>query len=336
MADRRQGLITSAGIIVPLKEIDVSVTINGFVADIQSTAHYVNEEESPIEAIFVFPVDEKGAMYKFEADIDGRHLIAECHGREQAREIYDDALSQGKTSLLLEEDESSGDIFRCKLGNLHPKGEADVSIGFVTELDIEPDGKVKFTLPTILNPRYSPNVGSLKSVEGACYIAPNAIPYRFNFNLTIRGPQRIKGVQGKNITVAVEYVEDRKVAKVSLDDEFKFDHDLCVLVDYDDCSAPHIILEKGNPESEGLMKEDVLMVNFVMKTPEDIPKTSPGEFIFLIDRSGSMDGKKIQNAKKALLLFLKSLPVDSYFNVIGFGSRFESLFPEFRPLTRPV
>ncbi|KAK3602218.1 hypothetical protein CHS0354_039964 [Potamilus streckersoni] len=42
---------------------------------------------------------------------------------------------------------------------------------------------------------------------------------------------------------------------------------------------------------------------------------------------GSMERKKIQNAKEALLLFLKSIPVDSYFNVIGFGSGFESLFP---------
>ncbi|KAK3602215.1 hypothetical protein CHS0354_039961 [Potamilus streckersoni] len=329
MADKRQGLITSAGKTVPLKEINVSVSINGFVADIQSTSHYVNDEVSPIEAIFVFPVDDQSAMYKFEVDIDGRHLLAECHEKGQAREIYDDAVSKGITSLLLEEDESSGDIYRCKLGNLQPKGEAKVSMGFVTELDIEPDGKVKFTLPTILNPRYSPSkdIGSLKLVEVAGCVAPNNIPYRVSFRLTIRGSQRIKGVQGKYIKVDVEYDEDRKEAKVSLDDEFKFDHDLCVLMEYDDSSVPQIILEKGNPDSEELLRQDVLMVNFVLTTPIDIPKTSPGEFIFIIDRSGSMEGKKIQNAKEALLLFLKSIPIDSYFNVIGFGSGFESLFP---------
>ncbi|KAK3602217.1 hypothetical protein CHS0354_039963 [Potamilus streckersoni] len=79
--------------------------------------------------------------------------------RINAREIYDDAISQGITSLLLEEDESSADIFWFKLRNLHNKGEANVSMGLVTKLDIEPDGKVKFTLPTILNPRYSPSKG---------------------------------------------------------------------------------------------------------------------------------------------------------------------------------
>lgn len=36
------------------------------------------------------------------------------------------------------------------------------------------------------------------------------------------------------------------------------------------------------------------------------------ELIFIVDRSGSMMGKGIQQAKQALLLFLHSLPVDCY------------------------
>ncbi len=47
----------------------------------------------------------------------------------------------------------------------------------------------------------------------------------------------------------------------------------------------------------------------------------------MIDRSGSMY-EEIESAKKALTIFLKSLPKDSYFNVISFGSLFELMFPE--------
>ena len=52
-----------------------------------------------------------------------------------------------------------------------------------------------------------------------------------------------------------------------------------------------------------------------------------GEFIFLIDRSGSMYGKRILTAKEALIFFIKSLPFDSYFNVVSFGSQYEFMFP---------
>jgi uncharacterized protein with von Willebrand factor type A (vWA) domain len=53
-----------------------------------------------------------------------------------------------------------------------------------------------------------------------------------------------------------------------------------------------------------------------------------GEFIFLLDRSGSMTGKGIKLAKEAAIYFLKSLPSSCKFNVVSFGSRHKSMFPE--------
>lgn len=57
------------------------------------------------------------------------------------------------------------------------------------------------------------------------------------------------------------------------------------------------------------------------------------EFIFIVDCSGSMDGNEIKLAVQCLIFFIKSLPENSYFNVIRFGSKFVPLFSKPVPYT---
>eukprot|EP00347_Sterkiella_histriomuscorum_P022926 403336630 len=50
------------------------------------------------------------------------------------------------------------------------------------------------------------------------------------------------------------------------------------------------------------------------------------DYIFLIDRSGSMTGQRIRMAVQALQLFLHSLPIGCKFNVVSFGSDYTKMF----------
>ncbi|KAB0400553.1 hypothetical protein E2I00_002777 [Balaenoptera physalus] len=73
----------------------------------------------------------------------------------------------------------------------------------------------------------------------------------------------------------------------------------------------------------------VIMLNFcpdLQSVQPNLRKTH-GEFIFLIDRSDSMNGTNIHRVKDAMLVALKSLMPACLFNVIGFGSTFKTLFP---------
>ena len=71
------------------------------------------------------------------------------------------------------------------------------------------------------------------------------------------------------------------------------------------------------------MSSPAIMLNYFPKF-ETVEATC--EFIFLIDRSGSMMGSTFKNARETLILFLKSLPPGCTFNIMGFGSHFTSLF----------
>jgi len=57
------------------------------------------------------------------------------------------------------------------------------------------------------------------------------------------------------------------------------------------------------------------------------------EFIFLVDRSGSMEGVAITFVSEALKLFLKSLPLGCQFNFVGFGDSYKALFETSRSYT---
>jgi Mg-chelatase subunit ChlD len=52
-------------------------------------------------------------------------------------------------------------------------------------------------------------------------------------------------------------------------------------------------------------------------------------FIFIVDRSGSMNGDKMNITIESLKLFLQSLPSGSRFDIISFGSKFKTLGDDF-------
>uniref|UniRef100_A0A0P4WBW3 VWFA domain-containing protein n=1 Tax=Scylla olivacea TaxID=85551 RepID=A0A0P4WBW3_SCYOL len=115
--------------------------------------------------------------------------------------------------------------------------------------------------------------------------------------------------------------------QVSQDGGFSCDHDWSMLVYYKNAYQPHLLRETGERSATGIMRDDLLMLNLFPEVPTN-SYSSRNEIIFVIDRSGSMNGDKIQSARATLLLFLKSLPPGCLFNIVSFGSTFSLLFPK--------
>lgn len=60
----------------------------------------------------------------------------------------------------------------------------------------------------------------------------------------------------------------------------------------------------------------------------DLPPIMSQEYIFLIDRSGSMSGDRIETAKRTLVMLLRSLPASgTTFNIFSFGTSSSKMFP---------
>ncbi|XP_048199992.1 von Willebrand factor A domain-containing protein 5A [Perognathus longimembris pacificus] len=339
---RASGLLAGQNKPVALKSISVELSICEFVASVSATLNYENEENVPLEAFFVFPMDEDSAVYSFEALVDEKRIVAELQDKMKAHQKYEEALAQGYQAYLLEEDACSRDVFRCNVGNLQPGAKVALTLKYVQELPLEADGALRYVLPAVLNPRY--HLAALpgdSSLDLKSPLAPlEQLPYTLRLRAALRSQHGVQRVQSNCALSPLAFPGgDKTCAQVSLEEGHKFDRDVELLVYYTEVHSPSVVVEMGDPEAQpdSLMGDAWAMVSFYPEIPEVEASRTCGEFVFLMDRSGSMQcpmGKenrsqtRIEAAKETLVLLLKSLPMGCYFNIYGFGASYEAFFPE--------
>ncbi|CAF1631740.1 unnamed protein product, partial [Didymodactylos carnosus] len=108
---------------IPLKQVRVQAKIHSFAADVTITQLFQNNEQTSIEAVYCFPIEENAAVYSFTAKIDEREIIAQLKEKKEAQREYSEALQQGHGAYLLEQDEKSQDCFVINVGALPPGKE---------------------------------------------------------------------------------------------------------------------------------------------------------------------------------------------------------------------
>jgi len=323
--DRAHGpdstLRTSAGTPVPLTGVTVEADVSALCARVTVTQRYVNRETGPIEAVYVFPLDEGAAVCGFEALIDGTLIVGDVQEREAAFRTYDEAMEQGHGAYLL--DEERPDVFQASLGNIPPGRDVIVRLTYVSELALD-GGNVRFTVPTTVSPRYAPaeDRTGVGRPDADVLNPPLAwqVPYGLTFSARFTMPGPIGHVESPSHPIAVSI--DGHAAAVQLTQrDAPLDRDLVVLVDAGALATPRAWIEH---DESG---DGALAVAFAPVLPDAIV---PADITFLVDRSGSMGGTSIREVRNALALCLNALTPECRFNIIGFGSEHVTLFPESR------
>ncbi|XP_029964275.1 von Willebrand factor A domain-containing protein 5A-like isoform X17 [Salarias fasciatus] len=334
------GLLTVQKEPVPLKSIEVELEVRDHVATVVSTLNYQNKEDKPIEAVFVFPLPGDAAVCHFSAKMGQKEIVAEVKEKQEAREEYDDALSSGQQAFLLEESDQSPDVFSMSVGCLPPGESASIRLEYVTELAVQADEGLRFCLPAVLNPRYTPQGSEAPTVQ-VNSVPASLVPYSLSFSARVSSPRPISKVESSCSLDPLQFLNtDQTQATVKLGAGHKFDRDVEVLIYYKDAHQPTAVVEAGQASAKPgtLMGDPVVMVSLFPEFPQSVMSSvaSCGEFVFLMDRSGSMDCNinssrqqetRIGSARDTLLLLLKSLPMGCYFNIYSFGSSYEHIFP---------
>uniref|UniRef100_A0A8D3C8X7 von Willebrand factor A domain-containing protein 5A-like n=1 Tax=Scophthalmus maximus TaxID=52904 RepID=A0A8D3C8X7_SCOMX len=332
------GLVTAKQEPVPLKSIEVELEVRDHVATVVSTLLYENKEDKPIEAVFVFPLPGDAAVCHFSATIGQTQIVAEVKEKQQAREEYDDALSSGQQAFLLEESEQSPDIFTLSVGSLPPGESASIRLEYVTELAVQADDGLRFCLPAVLNPRYRPRGAGVQVTS----VPASLVPYSLSFSARVSSPRPVTKVESSCSLEPLQYLDtERTQASVKLAAGHRFDRDVELLIHYKDAHRPTAVAEAGQASAKPgtLMADPAVMLSLYPEFPESVMSSvaSRGEFVLLMDRSGSMGSPmtnskrhqtRISSARDTLLLLLKSLPMGCHFNIYSFGSGYEHVFPQ--------
>jgi Ca-activated chloride channel family protein len=306
------GLAVSAEIVGPLAHVKVRQTFH-------------NPLDETLEAIYIFPLSPRAALNQFRLQVGDRVIEGQIQERLQARKTYQEGKQAGHRSALLEQQRDN--VFTATIGNV-PAGETlSLELCYAERLEMD-ESNTLFRFPLVVGPRYIPGEALNHSqglgtapdttrVADASNITPPLLPpgLRAPGALSIEVDIDHGGVHLCQLTStqhAVSAEMDGQRTRISLarqDEALDRDFVLRFRLGRD---ASNLLMSSG---------EYFLMT---LTPPAEAPGLAPPrDVVFLLDRSGSMGGAKMESARRAVQDFLAYLGPQDRFALMAFDHDME-------------
>ena len=325
---------------IPLIGVKASCLLLNTLAEVTITQRYKNTSSNPIQAIYVFPIDDEAAVSGFTAHLGQRTVRGVIKEKEQARQEYQAALDENHGAALLET--AGTGALKIQLGNLAAGCEAEIRLVYSTVCPVEGDSIV-LKIPTTIKQRYMP-IEALQTSDAAnqqpSYSSSVSYGLSLDVDIFMSGP--IINVSSSTHPLSVSNdPDDSSHCQATLGvEKVAMDGDVLVRVKHSDVHKPVVFLSSQAEVDGGSAG---LMLSFAPQFEESQDfDDEVHEFVFLVDRSGSMGHgsrshkhRPIDECRNALQLFLRSLPEGCLFNIVGFGSTFTKLFSSSRAYDAP-
>ncbi|EMD34616.1 hypothetical protein CERSUDRAFT_125208 [Gelatoporia subvermispora B] len=309
---------------LPLSSVSVDASIFDVSALVIITQKYRNSSANGqlTTARYLFPIPEGASICAFKIELsNGSSVSGVVQETETAKKVYQDAVDQGEWAGLAYE--ITADVFAISVGSIPVGQDATVKITFAT---VVPDdesalmNQIRFALPTYIGERYGAapaEVSQERSSDKAAMLS---------FRATIFLTSKVVGVTSPSHDIIVgtsKKIQSKPAplysTTVQLRDPTPFDQDLVLSIQAEKLDAPRCVAEVDEIAK-------TVAVSLTLVPRFGAPDVDSQEYVFLIDRSGSMDWEyRIDYAKDALQHLIKGLPSDNtYFNIVSFGSSHSS------------
>ena len=326
---------------IPLTEISFYLHVFDGLMLVDITQTYHNILQDPIDAVYTFPVNYAMAVTNFTVhyERDGSTLQAKLFPKSTARQMYNIGKEEGHGAAYMGFDEEQQDMLSLELGNIEPNDTIKVKVSFVQQLSVE-DLSWAVRIPTTFTPPYT---GSGPVSNSATTPTVNYVAYPMKLVMEIDSSSAITRLISTSHKIATQFALGNKKARVSLENEYDApDRDIVILYRNSLIQEPQVLIQKADqydtyavllsflPFSESRFSKEGGVIDTESKAIKYYESEkfldSKSEFVFLIDCSGSMNGR-IEQAREAAKLFIKSLPRDSYFSFVFFGTDYRIAEP---------
>jgi Ca-activated chloride channel family protein len=329
------GALATANGALPLQAMEVNAQIEGLLSHLTVSQTFVNTLDEPIEATYIFPLPDRMAVTRFHMEVGGREVEGVLKERAAARREYRTALKQGHQAAITEEERPG--TFTMRVGNLMAGEEAVVRLSLVGSLPYD-NGEATFRFPLVVAPRYVPGkplpgpaVGTgtaadTTAVPDASRVTPPTMlpgypnPVRLALAVDLH-PSGIPLHDFRSSLHAVLHAEDGDgVQRIMLQAGERLNRDFILRFRVGE-GAVRTALALLPDAGSG--KEGTFALSMV--PPEgSLQAQRPRDIVFILDRSGSMQGWKLVAARRALACMVDTLNDQDRFAVYAFDDRIQT------------
>ena len=320
-ADNMWVITDDFGDYIPLKRIDIAGHIKDHAASYTISQTFKNTGDKCCEAIYTFPVGWSCVVTRFEAIINGEHLVAQTLSKKKAEKKYLNAADHGDLPIMLETSQEG--IATVSLGNLKQNDEVTLKISLFTML-LPENGAIRLTLPLNTGERYSSNGKQGKLQEYEQVTTDFYAEYEATAKFFIEGVLASTSISVPSHDYDIEVQDECLVVTV---DEAYADRNLVLA--FDDVGA----LNRGYTVADPFKKNNYLtLLASTVKGSSHAQK--PLALHILVDLSGSMGGVGIQKLREGLASLTEILGENDAVTLTGFGSTVDDRIPDLMSFNR--
>lgn len=307
-------------------DTSVDLSIHGFVAEVRVKQRFRNDGVAWQQGEYLLPLPEGAAVHALTLRIGERVVIGEIREKEIARSEFAQAVASGRKASLVEA--HSANLFRTAIANVAPGESVDVEIGYWQQVGFR-DGEFALVFPLTFTPRYGAAVAdvpvAVASVDVEAATTPVIAPARVGaptvtINATLDAGLPLTRVESATHTLAIQQNGERYAIRLA-DEVVAADRDFVLRWTPRASATPTAALLRER-------SDDAQYALMMVMPPTQTVAPTPRELILVIDTSGSMEGRSIEQARAALQVALRQLTPGDRFNVIQFNSVTTPLFDQ--------